>query len=70
MSLLVKLDEIVPAKEAARGLPRVLERLDDPSVEQLVITTRNRPRAVLVNVDRYEALLAAAGPGVVQRRRD
>lgn len=59
MSLLVKLDQIVPAKEAARGLPRVLDRLDDPDVEQLVITTRNKPRAVLVSVERYEEMLRA-----------
>ncbi len=60
MSLLVKLDELVPAKEAARALPRVLERLDDPRVEQLVITTRNKPTAVLVSIDRYAALVGAA----------
>lgn len=60
MTLTIKLDELVSAKEAARSLPKVLARLEDPEVKQLVLTSRNRPKAVLVNLERYEALIAAS----------
>jgi prevent-host-death family protein len=55
--LRVSLDEILPIKEAARALPRVLDRLDREEAEHFVITRRSRPTAVLVGLDRYKALL-------------
>jgi hypothetical protein len=55
--LRVRLDELLPAKEAARTLPRQLERLEIGEVEHLILTRRNVPRAVLLTVERYEALL-------------
>ena len=57
MKLRVALDELLPAKAAARELPQALDRLDRGDVEQFVITRRNEPRAVLVSVERYEQLL-------------
>ena len=57
MDLRVRLDEIVPAKTAARELPQVIDRLESGSVDQLVITRRNEPKAVLLTIARYEALL-------------
>jgi PHD/YefM family antitoxin component YafN of YafNO toxin-antitoxin module len=57
--LRVKLDEIIASKEAARTLPSALERLESGDADQLVITRRNVPRAVLVTVERFEQLLAA-----------
>lgn len=63
--LRVALSELVSVKEAARSLPRVLDRLARNEADHLVITRRSRPQAVLVPVERYEALLraaAAAGP--------
>ena len=59
-SLRVALDEILPAKEASRGLPRALDRLETRQAEHLVITRRSKPSAVLIALDRYEALLRAA----------
>lgn len=61
MKLRVALDELLPAKAAARELPQALDRLDRGDVEQLVITRRNEPRAVLVSVERYEELLFPEG---------
>jgi prevent-host-death family protein len=58
MSLRVRLDELLPAKTAARELPSALRRLETGEAEQLVITNRNEPRAVLITVARYEQLLA------------
>lgn len=60
MDLRVRLDEIVPAKTAARELPQVIDRLEKGNVDQLVITRRNEPKAVLVTVARYQELLSAS----------
>jgi prevent-host-death family protein len=45
------------ARTAARELPQALDRLESGHAEQLVITRRNEPRAVLITVARYEELL-------------
>ena len=57
----VGLDEILPIKEASRGLARAVERLERQEAEHLVITRHSRPSAVLVGLDRYQALMRAAG---------
>lgn len=57
MKLRISLDELLPAKTAARELPQALRRLEDGDAQQLVITNRNQPRAVLITVERYEQLL-------------
>lgn len=64
MNLRVRLDELLPAKTAARELPLALRRLETGEADQLVITNRNEPRAVLITVARYEELLAASQPRV------
>jgi prevent-host-death family protein len=58
-ALRVRLDELLPIKEAARGLSEAVRRLDAGEVDQFVITKRNEPRAVLITVARYEELLRA-----------
>ncbi|HMS72836.1 MAG TPA: type II toxin-antitoxin system prevent-host-death family antitoxin [Baekduia sp.] len=63
MSLSIRLDELLPAKTAARELPQALRRLESGDAEQLVITNRNEPRAVLITVSRYEQLLTSAKSG-------
>ena len=55
--LRVSFDEILPIKEAVRSLPRALDRLETGESGHLVITRRNKPRAVLLAVERYEELL-------------
>jgi prevent-host-death family protein len=65
MNLRVRLDELLPAKTAARELPQALRRLESGEADQLVITNRNAPRAVLITVARYEELLGASQPQVV-----
>lgn len=57
MNLRVRLDELLPTKTAARTLPQALARLECGDADQLVLTTRNQPRAVLITLDRYEELL-------------
>lgn len=55
--LRIRLDELLPTRTAARELPQVLDRLEQGEVEQLVITRRNEPRAVLITLERYQQLL-------------
>lgn len=57
--LRVTLGEILPVKVAARTLPRALDQLEREEAEHFLITRRSRPSAVLVTVDRYQALLRA-----------
>jgi PHD/YefM family antitoxin component YafN of YafNO toxin-antitoxin module len=57
MEFRVRLDEIVPTKQAARALPKELGRLERGEVDQLVLTTRNTPRAVLLSVERFDQLI-------------
>ena len=55
----VGLDELLPIKEAARSLSSAVERLENRDAEHLIITRRSKPSAVILGVDRYEALLRA-----------
>jgi PHD/YefM family antitoxin component YafN of YafNO toxin-antitoxin module len=57
MEFRVRLDEIVPTKQAARALPQELGRLERGEVDQLVLTTRNTPRAVVLSVERFDRLV-------------
>jgi prevent-host-death family protein len=69
MALRVRLDEIVPSKEAARTLPRLLERLEGGELERVVITRRSQPRAVLITLEQYEQLLEEDAPAKEPQRR-
>jgi PHD/YefM family antitoxin component YafN of YafNO toxin-antitoxin module len=53
----VSLDEILPIKEAARTLPRAVDRLVSAETSLFVITRRSRPTAVLITLDRFRQLL-------------
>jgi prevent-host-death family protein len=57
MELKVSLNELLPIKEASRSLASAVERLEREEAEQLVITKRSKPSAVIIALDRYEALL-------------
>ncbi len=53
---------MVGVAEALRELPQALDRLEQGEADQLVITRRNKPRAVLITVERYEQLLRLLAP--------
>jgi len=58
-------DELVTAREVMRDLPALLNRLDDRSVDKLVVTQRNQLRAVILSAERWaqiEQQLAADAP--------
>lgn len=60
------LDEVVAARDAARGFSGLLERLRSGDADRFVIFFRNRPQAVLLHVDEYERLVSSAS--VADRR--
>lgn len=55
------LDEVVAARDAARGFSSMMERLRDGSARRFVIFFRNRAQAVVLHVSEYERLIEAAG---------
>lgn len=55
-----QLDEVVAARDAARGFSGLLERLRSGHTERYVIFFRNRPQAVLLHVSEYERLVEQA----------
>jgi hypothetical protein len=60
-----ELDEVVAARDAARGFSSLMERLRDGSANRFVIFFRNRPQAVILHVKEYERLLARASEAPV-----
>jgi hypothetical protein len=55
-----RLDEVVAARDAARGFSSLLERLRSGSATRFIIVFRNRPQAILLHITEYERLVAAA----------
>jgi prevent-host-death family protein len=56
-----RVDEVVAARDAARGFSSLMERLRDGNARRYIIVFRNRPQAVVLHVAEYERLLALAG---------
>ena len=54
------LDEVVAARDAARGFSALLEKLRSAQAKRFVIVFRNRPQAVLLHIAEYERLVHAA----------
>ena len=66
-SIRIRADELRTVREAMRDLGSLLGELDDGDVEKLVLTQRNRLRAVVVSVERWseaEQALARLGEPV------
>jgi arginine/ornithine N-succinyltransferase beta subunit len=64
-SLRIRTDELRTVREAMRDLGSLLTELEGGEVEKLVLTQRNRMRAVVISVERWsqveQALAAALG---------
>jgi PHD/YefM family antitoxin component YafN of YafNO toxin-antitoxin module len=54
--LRVRNDELRTMREAMRQLSQMIEELERGDVEKLVLTQRNRMRAVVVSAERYSEL--------------
>lgn len=64
-SLRIRTDELRTVREAMRDFGSLLTELDEGEVEKLVLTQRNRVRAVVVSVERWSQLEQALdGHGV------
>ena len=50
------LDEVVAARDAARGFSSMMSRLREGSAQRFVVFFRNRPQAVVLHIDEYERL--------------
>jgi antitoxin (DNA-binding transcriptional repressor) of toxin-antitoxin stability system len=48
--------ELATVREAMRELGRLLDQLEEGTLEKVVLTQRNQMRAVLVTLDRYAEL--------------
>jgi len=55
-SLRIRTDELRTVREAMRDFGTMLSELEDGEVEKLVLTQRNRVRAVVVSVERWSEL--------------
>jgi hypothetical protein len=55
------LDEVVAARDAARGFSSIMEQLRDGSARRFIVFFRNRPQAVVLHISEYERLLHLAG---------
>lgn len=71
-SIRIRTDELRTVREAMRDFGALLSELEEGGVEKLVLTQRNRMRAVVVSVERWsevERALASgddASPGLAQ----
>lgn len=56
IALRVANDELATVREAMRELNRLIEMLERREVEKVVLTQRNRMRAVVVSLERFSEL--------------
>ncbi len=55
-SIRIRTDELRTVREAMRDFSSLLTELEDGEVEKLVLTQRNRMRAVVVSVERWSEM--------------
>jgi PHD/YefM family antitoxin component YafN of YafNO toxin-antitoxin module len=55
-SLRIRTDELRTVREAMRDFGSLLTELEEGEVEKLVLTQRNRVRAVVVSVERWSQM--------------
>lgn len=69
-SIRIRTDELRTVREAMRDFGSLLTELEEGEVEKLVLTQRNRVRAVVVSVERWsemEQALAGGGAALTSR---
>jgi hypothetical protein len=62
-SIRIRTDELRTVREAMRDFGSLLTELDEGEVEKLVLTQRNRMRAVVVSVERWSEMERALAGG-------
>jgi len=69
-SIRIRTDELRTVREAMRDFGSLLTELEEGEVEKLVLTQRNRMRAVVVSVERWSEMEEAlAGRGAARPSR-
>ena len=63
-SIRIRTDELRTVREAMRDLGSLITELEAGEVEKLVLTQRNRIRAVVVSIERWSEVERALAPGV------
>lgn len=56
--LAISPDEFIPAREASRSLGKLIDKLEDGTLNKAVIVDRNKPRAVMVSFAKYEQIVS------------
>jgi hypothetical protein len=59
-------DELATVREAMRELNRLVDALERGELEKVVLTQRNRMRAVVVSLERFAELERRAAPHALQ----
>jgi hypothetical protein len=62
-SIRIRTDELRTVREAMRDFGSLLGDLEEGNVEKLVLTQRNRMRAVVVSVERWSEMEGALAGG-------
>jgi hypothetical protein len=62
-SIRIRTDELRTVREAMRDFGSLLTELEEGELDKLVLTQRNRMRAVVVSVERWSELEQALGGG-------
>jgi hypothetical protein len=63
-SIRIRTDELRTVREAMRDLGSLITELEAGEVEKLVLTQRNRMRAVVVSIERWSEAERALADGV------
>jgi hypothetical protein len=63
-SIRIRTDELRTVREAMRDLGSLITELEAGEVEKLVLTQRNRIRAVVVSIERWSEVERALATGV------
>lgn len=69
-SIRIRTDELRTVREAMRDFGSLLGELENGEVEKLVLTQRNRIRAVVVSIERWSKVEQALTGGVAAHLTD
>jgi hypothetical protein len=69
-SIRIRTDELRTVREAMRDLGSLITELEAGEVDKLVLTQRNRMRAVVVSIERWSEVERALADGVQVQATD
>lgn len=69
-SIRIRTDELRTVREAMRDLGSLISELEAGEVDKLVLTQRNRMRAVVVSIERWSEVERALADGIQLKTAD